>query len=256
MENSVFDNLLTDNEVDTTEDDEQQDFDHSFDLTEDDLTSSEDNEQNVNEEATQEDSNDANEGASNILDNPTNAAFAQMRTQNKEYQTKLNELDALAKELGMKDTDDLIAKVKDAQIKKKAASQGMPVEVAKELQELRELKESIVAEREENQVKQREQTFVSNLQEFVNSNKLSKTAIDKLSQDLEKDGFSVESLMAMPKGALNKVLSSYIDTKYQQTLERKNTIRKELPINQSSKIDTELLNKEIDALAKKLAGKN
>ena len=61
--------------------------------------------------------------------------------------------------------------------------------------------------------------------------------------------------MDMPKTALNKVLSSYVDTKYQKNLERKNTIRKELPINQSSKIDTQSLNKEIDALARQLAGK-
>ena len=59
----------------------------------------------------------------------------------------------------------------------------------------------------------------------------------------------------MPKAALNRILSSYVDTNYQKSLERKDNIRKELPINQTSKVDTVSLNKEIDVLAKALAGK-
>ncbi len=256
MENSVFDDLLTEGTTVDTETDENQeefDFDHSFDLSDDDLASDEDNE--ADDEAEQG-ADDEGEGLSqDDLSNPTNTAFAQMRTQNKEFQNKINQLDALAKDLGLKDLDEFIERAEEAKVKKSAATQGIPVEVARELAEMRALKDSIVAEREENAAKQKEQVFVSNLQEFVNDNNLSKTAIDKLSQDLNNDGFSVEALMDMPKAALNKVLSSYVDTKYQKNLERKNTIRKELPINQSSKIDTQSLNKEIDALARTLAGK-
>ena len=73
---------------------------------------------------------------------------------------------------------------------------------------------------------------------------------------MEKDGLDINALMDMPKAALNKILSSYVGTNYQKNLERKDTIRKELPINQSSKIDNKSLNKDIDDLAKMLAGKN
>ena len=254
MEN-VFDDLLAeditvDTEVD--EDQDENDFDHSFDLSDDDLASTEDNETPAEPEQNAEDNVEDNSVSS---ENPTNTAFAQMRTQNKEFQNKLNQLESLVKDLGMKDLDEFIAKGNEAKVKKSAAAQGIPVEVAKELAEMRALKDSIVAEREQNAAKQKEQVFVSNLQEFVNDNKLSKTAIDKLSQDLDKDGFSVDTLMGMSKTALNRVLNSYVDTKYQKSLERKDTIRKELPINQSSKIDTQSLNKEIDALARQLAGK-
>jgi hypothetical protein len=254
MEN-VFEDLLADNIEADTEDDEDQeevDFDHSFDLSDADLVSEENNETPAEPEQNAE---DASENNTVTTENPTNAAFAQMRTQNKEFQNKINQLESLVKDLGMKDLDEFIAKGNEAKVKKSAASQGIPVEVARELEEMRALKNSIVAEREQNAAKQKEQVFVSNLQEFVNSNNLSKTAIDKLSQDLDRDGFSVEALMAMPKTALNKILNSYVDTKYQKNLERKDTIRKELPINQSSKIDTQSLNKEIDALARQLAGK-
>ena len=90
---------------------------------------------------------------------------------------------------------------------------------------------------------------------FVNENKLSEAAVDKLSQDLENDGFDLVSLMDMPKKALNRILSAYVGTNYQKNLERKSMIQKELPINQTSKVDVESLNKDIDKLARELAGK-
>ena len=93
------------------------------------------------------------------------------------------------------------------------------------------------------------------IREFVKTNNLADTAVNKLSDALEKDGISMEYLMGMPKNAVNRILNSYIDGDYQRNLERKDTIRKELLINQSSKVDTNVLNKEIDNLAKQLAGK-
>lgn len=252
METNVLDDILV--EGTTTDTEDQTDFDHSFDLTDDIFT--DEDETPVDDEQSESVEDDTDEGGEvNEMTNPTNTAFAQMRTQNKELQNKFNELDSLAKGLGMRDVDDLIARVRDTQIKQNAKEQGIPVEVARELEEMRALKDSIVAEREENAAKIKEQNFVSSVQEFVNKNKLSDSAVDKLSQDLERDGFSLDYLMDLPKGALNRVLNSYVDTKYQQSLERKETIRKELPINQASKIDTESLNKDIDKLARQLAGK-
>lgn len=254
METSAIDDILAEGTTAGTSE-EGQEFDHTFDLTDEDLAD-DDNEAELATVNTDEEVEANDEGeVDNTPTEPTNAAFAQMRTQNKEFQNKLNELDALAKGLGMKDVDDFIAKARDAQTRKTAESQGIPVEVARELEEMRALKNSIVAEREENAARIKEEKFVSNVKEFVDKNKLADSAVDKLSQDLEKDGFSVNTLMDMPKSALTRLLNSYVDTTYQQSLERKNTIRKELPINQTSKLDTESLNKEIDQLARQLAGK-
>ena len=227
-----------------------QDFDHTFDLTEEDLADPEENQEGENFEETAE----ADEGEI-AVENPTNNAFAQMRTQNKEYQTRLEEIDSLVKGLGMKDTNDFIQRAKEAQVKKEAQEKGIPLEVAQELEEMRELKNSIIAEREQNAKNQAMDKFMSNVQSFVAENNLSEAVIDKLSQDLEKDGFSVDMLMNMSQSALNKVLGSYVGVNYQKNLERKNAIKKELPIDQSSKIDTESLNKDLDNLAKQLAGK-
>lgn len=247
MEN-VFEELLGEDIASDNETDADESFDHSYDLTNDDLGEDEiDNDTDANDD-------NSDEGSQNV-NNSTNAAFAQMRTQNKEYQNKISEFENLAKSLGMKDVDEFLSKAKEAQVQREAKQKGIPVEVAKELEEMRNLKDEIIAEREEAENKAKESNFVSNLRTFVNDNKLSEAAVDKLSQDLEKDGFDVNTLMDMPKNALNRILSSYVGTNYQKNLERKNTIRKELPINQSSKVDVESLNKDIDKLARELAGK-
>lgn len=247
MEN-VFEELLGENITSDDETGADESFDHSYDLTNDDLGEDEvDNDTDANDDS-------SDEGSQNV-NNSTNAAFAQMRTQNKEYQNKISEFENLAKSLGMKDVDEFLSKAKEAQVQREAKQKGIPVEVAKELEEMRNLKDEIIAEREEAENKAKESNFVSNLRTFVNDNKLSEAAVDKLSQDLEKDGFDVNTLMDMPTSALNRILSSYVGTNYQKNLERKNTIRKELPINQSSKVDVESLNKDIDKLARELAGK-
>ena len=243
MENEVLGDLL----VEDTNTDGQDDFDHTFDLSDADLEESEDESEQTSADDESEDDQE--------IENPTNNAFAQMRTQNKEFQQKLGQVDALVKALGMKDVDDFLAKGNQARVKKEAANKGIPLEIAQELEEMRALKNSIIAERAENANKQKMNNFMSNLQNFVDTNNLSEDAVDKLSQDLEKDGFSVDALVEMPKAALNRVLSSYVGVNYQKNLERKNAIRKELPINQTSKIDTVSLNKDIDSIARALAGK-
>lgn len=250
MENDALNNILAEGTTAEVEN-EDQEFDHSYDLSDNDLV-----DEDTNEEFEESEEADGEyDEVEDVQDTPTNRAFAQMRTQNKEFQNKFEELNSLAKSLGMNDVDDLIAAVKETQIQQTAKSQGISVEVARELDEMRALKNSIIAEREENLIAERENAFVSNLQEFVDNNNLSNSAVDKLSQDLERDGFTVDELMDMSPNALNRVLNSYVDTSYQKNLERKNNIRRELPINQTSKLDTESLNKEIDQLARQLAGK-
>ena len=247
MEN-VFEEMLAESTAADETEQEENDFDHSFDLSEEDLADPEED--------------NSSEPASEVSEEPqeevniTNNAFAQMRTENKQFSERISEIDSLVKSLGMKDIDDFVAKAKEAQIQKEAKEKGIPQEFAQEIAEMRELKNSIVSEREQAAVEAREKSFVSNVEAFIESNKLSKEAVDKISQDMEKDGLDINALMDMPKAALNKILSTYAGTNYQKNLERKDTIRKELPINQSSKIDNKSLNKDIDDLAKMLAGKN
>jgi hypothetical protein len=189
------------------------------------------------------------------VNNPTNQAFAQMRTQNKEYETKINELDALAKAAGLQGVDDLIAKTKENQIKRTAQSQGIPVEVARQLAEMQEFREQYEQDKEMAAYQAKEQTFVNNLQEFIGANNLSSESVQKLSDNLIKDGFNNDVLMGLPKGALNRILSSYTGANNQKMLERKDNIRNELPLNQTSQVSNDTVLKEIDDIARQFAGK-
>lgn len=206
------------------------------------------------EEETNEDENE-DDGESAEPSNPTNQAFAQMRVQNKDYANKLKELDEIAKRAGLKDVDDLIAKSKEAQIKAEAKDKGISEDMARELAEFREFKEQYKQDQEAAAYKAKESTLVSNLQAFIAENNLSKDAVNKLSNDIEKDGITNEYLMELPKSALNRILKSYIGSNVQKNLERKEAIKNELPLNQTSKIDTQGINKQIDDLAKQWAGK-
>lgn len=248
MEN-VFESVLGTNTTETQSEESTTSTptlgdEYNLELPEDNNTAEE------QEEDTQGEVDDEEEDES-----PTNQAFAQMRTQNKEYLSKINELDAIAKAAGLQGVDDLIAKSKEAQIKKAAKDQGIPEAVARELAEFKKFKEQYEQDKADSIYRQKEQTLVTNLQTFIEANKLSQNVVDKMSDDLARDGFTTDKLMEYPKSALNRILNAYLGVDIQKNLERKDAIKNELPLNQSSKADIDTVNKQIDELARQFAGK-
>ena len=248
MEN-VFESVLGTNTTETQSEESTTSTptlgdEYNLELPEDNNTAEE------QEEDTQGEVDDEEEDES-----PTNQAFAQMRTQNKEYLSKINELDAIAKAAGLQGVDDLIAKSKEAQIKKAAKDQGIPEAVARELAEFKKFKEQYEQDKADSIYRQKEQTLVTNLQAFIEANKLSQNVVDKMSDDLARDGFTTDKLMEYPKSALNRILNAYLGVDIQKNLERKDAIKNELPLNQSSKADIDTVNKQIDELARQFAGK-
>ena len=190
------------------------------------------------------------------INNPTNQAFAQMRSQNKEYSDKIGEIDAIVKAAGLKDIDDFIAQSKAAQIKKQAQAQGIPEEVVRELNEMRDFRARIEQKEAQDAIRAKEQTLAQNVNEFIVQNKLTQDSVNSLSDSLAKDGLTTDKLMDLPKSALNKILSAYTGASVQKVLAQKEAIRNELPINQSSQVSQDTLNKSIDDIARLLAGKN
>lgn len=190
------------------------------------------------------------------INNPTNQAFAQMRNQNKEYSDKIGEIDAIVKAAGLKDIDDFIAQSKAAQIKKQAQAQGIPEEVVRELNEMRDFRARIEQKEVQDALRAKEQTLAYNVNEFIVQNKLTQDSVNSLSDSLAKDGLTTDKLMDLPKSALNKILSAYTGASVQKVLAQKEAIRNELPINQSSQVSQDTLNKSIDDIARLLAGKN
>jgi hypothetical protein len=193
---------------------------------------------------------------SSIDNNPTNQAFAQMRNQNKEYSDKMNEIDAIVKAAGLRDIDDFIAQSKAAQIKKQAETQGLPEEVVRELNEMRDFRARIEQKEAQEAVRAKEYALAQTVNEFIVQNKLTQDSVNSLSDSLAKDGLTTDRLMDLPKSALNKILSAYTGASVQKVLAQKEAIRNELPINQSSQVSQDTLNKSIDDIARLLAGKN
>lgn len=250
MEN-VFESVLGASTPDTQSDDAVESTNNASELGEEyNLTLPEDTDDTSEDEGSDDTQDEDFEES-----NPTNQAFAQMRTQNKEYLNKINELDAIAKAAGLQGVDDLIAKSKEAQIKKAAKDQGIPEAVARELADFKEFKAQYEQDKEEAAYQAKEQALVRNLQAFIEANKLSKEAVDKMSEDLAKDGFTTDTLLDYSKNALNRILGAYVGTSVQKNLERKDSIRNELPLSQSSKVDMNAVNKQLDDLAKQFAGK-
>lgn len=191
------------------------------------------------------------------VDNPTNTAFAQMRVRNKQLEGVYSDLDEIAKSVGLAGADEFITKAKAQKQAKEAQAKGIPAEVAKELKELSDKITSMEAERANEQRQAKERELVDTLQSFIKDNGLTENDVNVLGNTLDKDGLSMDVLMNMSPSAQKKIFKAYYgkdNSATQKQLERKNAIKNELPISQTNKAPIDL-NKQIDDLAKQMAGK-
>lgn len=182
-------------------------------------------------------------------------AFASMRVQNKEYKKQIEELDAIAKANGLKDYKEFLDKAKENSIAKKAKEEGISVELAKKLEDIDSKFEEMNSKEEQSKVEAKEAKLASTLNSFVKTNSLDKVAIDKLSNDLNKDGFTIQSLMEMPESAVLKLFSAYTNLGVQKILDKKSSISQEMPVKQTSKIDGASVNSKLDDFVKEILGK-
>ena len=192
------------------------------------------------------------------VDNPTNTAFAQMRVRNKQLEGVYNDLDEIAKSVGLAGAEEFMTKAKAQKEAKDAQAKGIPVEIAKELQELSNKIKSMEAEKANEQRQAKERELAGTLQSFIKDNGLTENDVNVLGNTLDRDGLSMDVLMNMSPSAQKKIFKAYYgkdnSNQTQKQLERKNAIKNELPISQTNKAPIDL-NKQIDDLAKQMAGK-
>ena len=191
------------------------------------------------------------------VDNPTNTAFAQMRVRNKQLEGVYSDLDEIAKSVGLAGAEEFITKAKAQKEAKDAQAKGIPVEIAKELQELSNKIKSMEAEKVNEQRQAKERELVGTLQSFIKDNGLTENDVNVLGNTLDRDGLSMDVLMNMSPSAQKKIFKAYYgkdNSATQKQLERKNAIKNELPISQTNKAPMDL-HKQIDDLAKQMAGK-
>lgn len=200
------------------------------------------------------------EGSSDIINNFATSseknAFASMRVQNKEMQNTINELDEIAKGAGLSGYKEFLEKAKENSVARQAKNEGISVELAKKLNTIDERLEAIDKREQASIIEAKQAKLASTLDSFIKTNNLNNSIVNKLSDDLGKDGFTVEQLMDMPEAALNRLFGAYTNVNIQKNLDKKSSINQEMPVSQASKIDGDTINKQLDDLVKEIMGRN
>lgn len=181
-------------------------------------------------------------------------AFARMRKENKMLKEYFDFFDTKAKEMGMNDVADLVAKTKEADLAKQAKADGIPLEIAKKLQELEQRVETQEAEKAQAIEAAKEAQVRNALDGFVQANKLDNKQVQTLAKDLLADGINLDFFKDMPTNAIDRVLKSYLpnDFNKQKELEKKEKIKKEVPKSGKSNGSSTSQEDEIDKVAKML----
>lgn len=185
-------------------------------------------------------------------------AFARMRTELKQSNEALSQsqeiidfFDERAKQMGLAGIEDLMEKTKEADLNKQAEEKGIPVDVLKRLDELENKVREQDIEKEELEIAKKEQSINHTFEKFMQNHSLGTKEVDKLADELFKDGFSLEVLMDMPESAVSKILESYIPNEVlkQESIAKKEQIKKEVPPTGNSS-STTTIDDEIDKIAK------
>lgn len=222
-----------------------------------DENESEDEEEEIETEETDEEEEESEEDVEEEDPIPSGTtkdaeAFARMRTENKELSNIVKFFDQKAKEMGMKDINELIEKTNEADLAKKAKSEGIPLEIAKKIQELEQRVETQEAERVK-AIEAAKDTQVKNaLDSFVQTNKLDDKQVNKLAKDLIADGINLDFFKDMPTNTINRILKSYLPSTInkQKELEKKEKIKKEVPNAGRSNGSSTSQEDEIDNIVK------
>lgn len=187
-----------------------------------------------------------------------NQAFARMRTELKQANNDLEAaksviqfFDVRAKQMGLNGIQDLMEKTVESELNKQAQKEGVPVDVLRRINELEDRVQQQDIERNNLIRGQKEREVNHTFDTFMQKHSLSNQDLNKMANDLVKDGFSFDALMNMPSSAVTKILNSYLPetSLKQEDLAKKEQIRKEVPHTGNTSSGSNTIN-EIDNIAK------
>lgn len=259
-------NEETDNETNLESDAEEnsdEDMDESSEVNdeddsedpEDDSNESDEVEDDEDEDDVEEDLDEEDEVDSTPSSNQKDIeAFIRLRTENKQYKDTINFFDERAKAMGLSGIQDLIEKTKEAEIKKEAEKNNIPLEYAKRLRELEEKVAHQDAENANRIAMEKSNRVRNSLDSFVQANGLDSKAVQKLAGDLLTDGITLDFLSNVPENTIPRILKSYLPNEIskQKELEKKEKIKREVPLSSKSNTSNNTQEDEIDKIAKLL----
>lgn len=270
MDENAFENIVTEtlNDLNNIEqnsegtNEEVQDVESAptlEDNAEDSSLNDENNEELESENEADEDNVldlEAEEGPSDYQKD--NQAFARMRTELKQANNDLEAaksviqfFDVRAKQMGLNGIQDLMEKTVESELNKQAQKEGVPVDVLRRINELEDKVQQQDIERNNLIRGQKEREVNHTFDTFMQKHSLSNQDLNKMANDLVKDGFSFDALMNMPSSAVTKILNSYLPetSLKQEDLAKKEQIRKEVPHTGNTSSGSNTIN-EIDKIAK------
>lgn len=252
---SETEDIETEENLESETEDEEETSDEEDEETEEESTTDEELDENEDVEDEDLDDEQSEVTQSSSTNSKDVEAFARLRSENKKFKDTIEFFDKRAKEMGLEGIDDLMAKTQEAELKKQAEKQGIPLEYARRLQELENRVAQQDAENNNRIALEKSARVKAHLDGFVQANKLDTSAVNKLAKDLTADGITLEFLSSIPENTIPRILKSYLSNEVskQKELEKKEKIKKEVPLKSKSNTSINTQEDEIDKIAKMIS---
>lgn len=138
-------------------------------------------------------------------------AFEQLRKKAKEAEDKQKQLNEIAEAYGFSNSEEMIVKLKDDALNKKAAAEGVDPKFYKDLQITKQKLEELQRERESEREITKVNTFISRMDKFAADNGLSIDEKNVLIDNLDNDGYTLDTLVNVKN--VEKLFASYVSDK-------------------------------------------
>jgi hypothetical protein len=161
-------------------------------------------------------------------------AFEKLRKEANNYKQKagefeelLLEIDNLALASGFQNREDFIEKFRQSVVMKEAKTRNIDPSVMKELNDTKQRLAKIEQEKNNQEKNSKISTLGNEVKNFEKELQLSETQMTGILQEMEKDGYTVDSLVTLPINSVNRLLKSYAvdilaEREYQKRLSKDN----------------------------------
>lgn len=131
----------------------------------------------------------------------TDYAFKKLRQEARElkkksssYENFINEMDAMARVYGYKDSKEMLEAMRQKQMEEEARARNIDPEIYKELQEQKRRIAEIEREKLELIQKQKAENFVKILDNFAKEYKLTESEINQIITNMDEDGWNLDNI--------------------------------------------------------------
>lgn len=161
-------------------------------------------------------------------------AFEKLRKEVSQYKQKagefedlLLEIDNLALASGFKDRNDFIEKFRQSVIMKEAKTKNIDPAVLKELQDTKQRLAKIEQEKNNQEKNSKINSLSTEVKNFEKELQLTQAQVTGILTEMEKDGYTVDTLVGLPINSVNRLLKSYAvdilaEREYQKRLSKDN----------------------------------